>query len=100
MNIILTGYRATGKTTVGEILSEKLAWPLVDTDTLIQERAGMSIQEIVAKEDWPGFRKRERETIADVADGDKQVVSAGGGAIIDPENARILKETGKVILLT
>lgn len=100
MNIVLAGYRATGKTTVAEILAEKLSWPLVDTDTLIQERAGMSIQEIVKAEGWPGFRKREREVIADVAAGSEQVISAGGGAVIDSENVRLLKKSGKVFLLT
>ncbi|MCX5648587.1 MAG: shikimate kinase II, partial [Planctomycetota bacterium] len=71
MNIILIGYRCTGKTTIGEILAEKLGWPLVDTDTLVQERAGWSIKEIVAEEGWPDFRRRERETIADVAAHDR-----------------------------
>ena len=49
MNLVLIGYRCTGKTTIGEILADRLAWPLVDTDTLIQERAGKSIKEIVAE---------------------------------------------------
>ena len=100
MNLVLIGYRGTGKTTIGEILAEKLAWPLVDTDTLIQDRAGRSIQEIVAKGGWPDFRRRERETIADVAARDRQVISAGGGAVLDEANARALRAGGRVVLLT
>jgi shikimate kinase len=100
MNLVLIGYRCTGKTTIGEILAEKLAWPLVDTDTLIQERAGRSIQEIVAEGGWADFRRREREIIADVAARDRQVISAGGGAVLDDSNTRALRACGKVVLLT
>ena len=100
MNIILIGYRCTGKTTIGEILAERLGWPLVDTDTLIQDRAGRSIQEIVAEGGWADFRRREREIIADVAARDRQVISAGGGAVLDEENAKALRALGRVVLLT
>ena len=99
MNLILIGYRGTGKTTIGAILAEKLGWPLVDTDTLVQERAGRSIQEIVAAGGWADFRRREREVIADVASRDRQVISAGGGAVLDDENTRALRGRGKVVLL-
>ena len=100
MNLVLIGYRCTGKTTIGQILAEKLAWPLVDTDTLVQERAGRSIQEIVEEGGWADFRRRERETISDVAARDRQVISAGGGAVLDEENAKALRARGRVVLLT
>jgi shikimate kinase len=100
MNIVLIGYRCTGKTTIGKILAEKLAWPLLDTDTLVQQGAGRSIQEIVAAGGWPEFRRLEREAIATVAARDAQVISAGGGAVLDEANAKALKAAGKVILLT
>jgi len=100
MNLVLIGYRCTGKTTIGEILAERLGWPLVDTDTLIQDRAGRSIQEIVAEGGWADFRRREREVIADVAARDSQVISAGGGAVLDEENAAALRARGRVALLT
>jgi len=100
MNLVLIGYRCTGKTTVGRILAEKLGWPLVDTDTLIQERAGKSIKDIVAAGGWPEFRRLERETIADVAAQDRRVISAGGGAILDEVNRKALRAGGRVVLLT
>ncbi len=100
MNLVLTGYRCTGKTTIGEILAEKLGWPLVAPDTLVQERAGRSIQEIVAAGGWEDFRRRDRETIADVAARDSRVISAGGGAVLDEENAKALRARGRVVLLT
>ncbi len=100
MNLVLIGYRCTGKTTIGRLLAEKLGWPLVDTDTLIQQRAGRSIKEIVAEGGWPEFRRIEREVIADVAAGDRQIVSAGGGAVLDDANTLALRTGGKVVLLT
>jgi shikimate kinase len=100
MNLVLIGFRCTGKTTIGRILAEKLAWPLVDTDTLIQERAGKSISQIVAAGGWPEFRRLEREAVADVAARDRQVISAGGGAVLDDQNVRALRAGGKVVLLT
>ena len=100
MNLVLIGYRCTGKTTIGRILADHLGWPLVDTDRLIQERAGKSIKEIVAEGGWSEFRRIEREVVADVAAGDRQIVSAGGGAILEDANARALRAAGKVVLLT
>jgi shikimate kinase len=100
MNLVLIGYRCTGKTTVGRILADRLGWPLVDTDTLVQERAGKSIKEIVAAGGWPEFRRLEREAIADVAARGRQVISAGGGAILDEANRQALRAAGQVILLT
>ncbi len=100
MNLVLIGYRCTGKTTIGRILAEKVGWPLVDTDTLVQERAGRSIKEIVAADGWPEFRRLEREAVAAVAACDGQVLSAGGGAVLDEANRKALRSSGRVILLT
>jgi shikimate kinase len=97
--LVLIGYRCTGKTTVGRILAEKLGWPLVDTDALVQERAGKSIDEIVAAGGWEAFRAAEAAVVKDVAAREKQVISAGGGAILREENRRALKASGKVILI-
>jgi len=99
MNLVLIGYRCTGKTAVGEILSEKLSWPLVDTDTLVQQRFGQSIDEIVAEGGWEAFRDAETAVVKDVSAGDRQVVSAGGGAVLRQENREALKDGGKVVLL-
>jgi shikimate kinase len=100
VNLVLIGYRCTGKTTIGRLLAARLGWPLVDTDTLIQERAGKSIQAIVAAGGWPEFRRLEKETIADVAARDRQVISAGGGAVLDGDNVGALRAGGRIVLLS
>jgi len=100
MNLALIGYRCTGKTTIGRILAGKLGWPLVDTDTMVQERAGRSIKEIVATDGWPEFRRLEREAVAEAAARQGQVLSVGGGAVLDEANRKALRSSGRVILLT
>jgi len=100
VNLILIGYRCTGKTTIARVLAEHLGWPVVDTDTLVQEQAGRSIQEIVAEGGWPAFRRLEHKVVGDVVRRDEQIISAGGGVILDDRNTRVLRENGKVVLLT
>ena len=67
MKIVLTGFMGTGKSVVGRRLAERLRLSFLDLDDLIEENAGISIPEIFASEGEPGFRRREREQIARVA---------------------------------
>jgi shikimate dehydrogenase len=98
MRIILTGFRGTGKTTVGKILARRLDLPFVDTDQSIEERAGRKIPAIFREEGEPAFRQRERQAIASLpADG--IVVGAGGGAVLDAENVPRLRRGSLVFLL-
>jgi shikimate kinase len=99
MNIILIGYRGTGKSTIGKRLADKLGRDFVDTDLLLVERAGKTIREIFDTEGEKAFRDRESAVIMDVAARDNVVVAAGGGAILRPENVASLKKNGKVIWL-
>ena len=100
MNLYLIGYRCTGKTTVGRSLAARLGWPLVDTDRVIADRAGMSIDHMVAAYGWPFFRQRESEVVSRVSAGDRQVVATGGGIVLDEGNRQTMKTTGKVVWLT
>ena len=99
MNVILTGLRGTGKSSVGRVLAQRLGFTFVDTDTRIEELAGCHIAEIVAQHGWEHFRALERQVVTRVATLDRHVVAAGGGTLIDEENARRLKMRGVVILL-
>lgn len=98
MKIVLIGYRCTGKTSVGKIISERLHLPFYDTDDLIAEKAGKTIKAIVDEKGWPVFRQIEKETIRDLVSV-HAVIAPGGGAIMDEENAASLKENGFVIWL-
>ena len=98
MRVVLTGFRGTGKTTVGGILAGQLGFPLLDTDRLVEERAGRTIPRIFRDEGEQAFRDRERQAIASLP-GDRAVVSAGGGAVVDPANVASLRRGSLVFLL-
>src|SRR5215216_6455311 len=86
MNIVLIGYRGSGKSSIGRILAARTGRPFVDTDELITTAAGMSIKEIFAREGEPGFRAREALAIQQACEKDNQIIAAGGGAILNPAN--------------
>ncbi len=99
MNIVLIGYRGTGKSLVGGLLADRLGLTYVGMDAAIVEAAGVPIPEIVAREGWPGFRDRESGEVARVAKGDGLVVDTGGGVIERPENVAILRQCGPIVWL-
>ena len=66
MNIVLIGYRCSGKTGVGKILARELKREFLDTDTLIEEDAGCSIETIVSSEGWDYFRDLEKRIVKEV----------------------------------
>jgi shikimate kinase len=99
MNIVLIGYRGSGKSTVGRLLAQRLGRAFVDMDVEIVGRAGMTIKEIFEREGEVGFRDRESAVVRDVAARSGVVVAAGGGAVLRPENVAALKATAKVVWL-
>ncbi|ASV73203.1 Shikimate kinase I [Thermogutta terrifontis] len=100
MNIILIGYRATGKTTVARLLSEQLGWPWVDLDVEIERLAGKSIAQIFAEDGEPVFRDLESRVVADFCARQGWVIAAGGGAPLRAENRQAMRQGGKVFWLT
>ena len=98
-NIILVGFMASGKSHVGRILAVRTGMPLVDADTEIVARAGKSIEQIFADEGEAGFRNLEREVIAELCGESGQIISAGGGAFVEPENRRVMLAGGTVFCL-
>lgn len=98
--LILIGYRATGKSTVGKLIARRLSLQFLDMDQVIEERAGRSIQEIVATDGWPAFRQQEKELLTELAARQNLVVATGGGAVLHQESWARLKETGLVVWLT
>ena len=99
-NLVLIGYRATGKTAVGALLAARLGRPFLDLDQVLEAEAGQSITALVAAAGWPEFRRREKELVARYGRACGQVLATGGGAVLDPENAKILRENGVVVWLT
>lgn len=99
-NIILTGYRATGKSAVGRLLADRLGRPFLDMDRLLEERQGCTIKELVAARGWPAFREAERQLLLELAGRTGLVIATGGGAILSREAWAALRRSGLVVWLT
>jgi shikimate kinase len=100
MNIVLIGYRGTGKSTVGRLLSTRLGRELVSTDAEIVKRAQRTIPEIVNKEGWEYFRDLESDVCRELGIRDQLVIDTGGGAILREQNVEALKKNGTLFWLT
>jgi shikimate dehydrogenase len=99
-NIVLIGFMGSGKTTVGKELAQRLQMDFLDTDSYIEEKAGKTITEIFHDEGEEAFRKLETEALEHLRDTVSHTVfSTGGGMPLRVENARLLKEIGKVYYL-
>ena len=100
MNIVLIGYRGTGKSTVATLLASDLGMPKICLDEEIVKRAGKRIPEIVAAHGWEYFRDLESEVAADYGNRNGWVIDAGGGVILRDENVRNLRRNGTLFWLT
>jgi shikimate kinase len=98
--LALIGMRGSGKTTVGRELGRLLGGTHVDTDEVIVQRAGRSIADIFATEGEAGFRRRESDVLREVLQSPPDVVSVGGGAVLDPDHVRLLRVAAEVVWLT
>lgn len=99
MNLVLVGYRGSGKSTVGELLATRLGWRFLDLDAVIAERAGQSIAEIFASEGEAGFREREKEACESLRKSKRSVIALGGGALENPDTRAAARRLGKLIWL-
>ena len=98
-NIALTGFMAAGKTVVGRRLARVLGWSFVDLDAVIEADEGRAVREIFTSRGEPYFREREKAALGQVLNGAEQVIALGGGAVVDPDNLRLLKERSLLIWL-
>jgi shikimate kinase len=99
MNIVLIGYRGTGKSVVGELLARKLNRQVLSMDAEIVKKAGMSIPEFVEQNGWPKFRDLETEVARELAQRDNIIIDCGGGVIERPENIPALRTNGIIFWL-
>lgn len=108
--LILTGFMATGKTTVARTLAARLGWRLIDSDARLVARAAKPISDIFRDHGEAHFRALEREVIAAItADRERcpqsgcplpAIIATGGGTLIDPVNFAALERVGIIVCLT
>ncbi len=98
-NLILVGFSCSGKTTLGRNVARRLRLSFIDTDRYIEDTTGRSIPEIFRTDGEAAFRAIEREAIEEIMQRRNQVVSTGGGAFVDPENRKRLRDGNLVIHL-
>jgi shikimate kinase len=98
-NIALCGFMGTGKTSVGRIVAEQLRFAFLDTDTVIEARAGKTVAEIFAEQGEAAFREWERRIAKELEMRDHSVIATGGGFIVNPDNLASLKQHALVVCL-
>ena len=98
-NVVLVGPMGAGKSTIGRLVAEELGYRFLDCDNLIEERSGASISWIFDVEGEAGFRARETALIRDLVSESGVVLATGGGAVLSPENRRMLASIGTVVYL-
>ncbi len=99
-HIFLIGFMGCGKSTNAACLSEMTGAKQVEMDQMIVENEGMAIADIFKEKGEPYFRELETDLIKSFAGAEPAVISCGGGAVLKEENVRLMKESGKIVLLT
>ena len=99
MNLVLIGYRGTGKSVIARRLGRLLGRPVVSLDSEIVQRAGKSIPDLVAERGWGAFRDLEEQICRQAGAQDGQILDCGGGVVEREANIAALREHGRVFWL-
>src|SRR5881398_1532646 len=91
-NLVLIGFMGTGKSSVGRLVAAQLHFEFLDTDELIESRAGRTIPEIFSQAGEKIFRELEAQLVGELSRAQKTVISTGGGLAADPANFASLKQ--------
>ena len=99
MNIVLIGYRAAGKSTLGNLLAQKLGWPLLDIDRGIEAKTGQTLKNLYEESGEEIFRDIESRVVHDMCSQDNHVIAFGAGSLTRPENQVMVRQNALVVYL-
>lgn len=97
--VYLTGFMASGKSTIGPILANTIGWDFKDIDREIEANCQMKVTEIFQSEGEEYFRSIERQVLKDLSERKEIIIALGGGTIADDENIKVIKNSGLLIYL-
>lgn len=97
--IFLTGFMASGKSTIGPILANTIGWDFLDLDKVIEEKTSKKIVDIFREEGEKFFRELETNTLTEITRLKKYVISLGGGTIENEENLKMINNNGILVYL-
>jgi len=98
--ILLVGMMGAGKTTTGMLVARRLGWGYRDSDADVESKTGLTVPELFARDGEAAFRRAEAEVLAAAcAEGAPSVVSVAGGAVLSPDNRRLIEASGTVVWL-
>ncbi|MBN2357379.1 shikimate kinase, partial [candidate division KSB1 bacterium] len=98
-NIYFMGFMGTGKSRVARAFARLLGWPYQDTDAIIVEKAGLSVEDIFALHGEAYFRELEDEVVSDISKKKHHVFALGGGAVVREHNWNLIENSGLTICL-
>ena len=98
-NIVLVGFMGTGKSTVGQVIAQKLGFHFIDTDDVIEQTSKAKISDIFAEHGEVYFRDLESQAVKSVALMKNQVVATGGGVVLRSSNIDLLRTGGPIFCL-
>jgi shikimate kinase len=97
--IVLIGFMGAGKSSVGRTLARMTGLPRFDTDEVVAARFGLTVSEIFETQGEEAFREAEAEALRELADRRGAIITTGGGILLRPENADLVRELGTVVYL-
>ncbi len=100
MNIVLTGFMASGKSEISKAIAELSKYTLIDTDDMITQKMNMAISDIFEKYGEDFFRETERAAVLEASKAENAVIATGGGVVLDSANMDCLKKSGVVFNLS
>jgi len=98
-NLVLVGFMGSGKSTIGRLCARALGFRCVDTDARVERQAGRTVAQVFNDEGEVRFRLMEQKAVSDLAMRVNVVIATGGGAVLDPANAEVLRASGVVVWL-